>query len=75
MANETKNVPEPQEDASIFVEYVEGRETEEATYEEAWQVVNDKTLRGWKLQGMEKNPAGDGVELLWDASDGRRRQG
>jgi hypothetical protein len=69
----TENVPEPPEDAGIFVEHVEGRETEEATHEEAWQVVNERTLEGWKLRGMEK--AGDGVELLWDASDGRRRQG
>jgi hypothetical protein len=52
---------------------VEGGEDEEATYEEAWQIVNERTLEGWKLRGMEK--AGDGVELLWDASDGRHRQG
>ena len=70
---ETKNVPELPEDASIFVEHVEGRETEEATYEEAWQIVNERILEGWKLRGIEK--AGYGVELLWDASDGRRRQG
>ena len=75
MAIETKNVPELPEDASIFVEPVEGRETEEATYEEAWQIVNERTLEGWKLRGMEKATAGDGVELLWGASDGRRRQG
>jgi hypothetical protein len=75
LAVESGNVPEPQEEASIFVEHVEGGEDEEATYEEAWQVVNEKTLRGWKLRGMKKAPAGDGVELLWDASDGRPRQG
>lgn len=75
MAVETKNVPEPPEDVSIFVEYVGGCESEEATYEEAWQIVNERTLEGWKLRGMEKAPAGDGVDLLWDASDGRRRQG
>jgi hypothetical protein len=54
---------------------VEGGEDEEATYEEAWQIVNERALEGWKLRGMEKAPAGDGVELPWDASDGRRRQG
>jgi hypothetical protein len=52
---------------------VEGGEDEEATYEEAWQLVNERALEGWKLRGMEK--AGDGVELPWDATDGRRRQG
>ena len=75
MAVETRNVPEPPEDAGILVEYVEGGEDEEATYEEAWQIVNDKTLRGWKLRGMEKDSAGDGVHLLWEPSDGRRRRG
>ena len=75
MAVESGNVPEPPEDASIFVEYVERRETEEATYEEAWQIVNERILEGWNLRGMEKPPAGDGVELLWDSSDCRRRQG
>ena len=75
MAIETKNVPEPPEDASIFAEYVEGRETEEATYEEAWHIVNERTLQGWKLRGMEMATAGDYVKLMWDASDGRRRQG
>lgn len=75
LAIESGNVPEPQEDASIVVEHVEGCETEEATYEEAWQIVNERALQGWKLRGMEKAPAGDGVELLWDASDGRRLQG
>jgi hypothetical protein len=70
LAIETESVPEPPEDASIFVEYMEGRETEEATYEEAWQVVNEKSLRGWKLRGMRKVPVCDGVELLWDTSDG-----
>lgn len=75
LAVETGNVPEPPEDRDILVEYVEGGEDEEATYEEAWQIVNDKTLRGWKLRGMQEDPAGDGVRLLWDASDGRRRRG
>ena len=75
MAIETGNVPERPEDAGILAEYVEGGEDEEATYEEAWQIVNDKTLLGWRLQGMEKDPAGDGVRLLWEASDGRRRRG
>ena len=75
MAVESGNVPEPQEEASIFVEHVEGGKDEEATYEEAWQVVNAKTLEGWKLRGMKEAPAGDGVELLWDAFDSRRRQG
>ncbi len=65
-----QNVPEPSEDGSIFVEHVEGRVTEEA-----WQIVNERVLQGWKLRGMEKAIAGDGVELLWGASDGRRRQG
>jgi hypothetical protein len=62
-------------DASTFVEHVEGGGDEEATYKETWQIVNEKTLEGRKLRGMEKAPAGDGVELPWDASDGRRRQG
>jgi hypothetical protein len=75
LAIETKSVPEPPEDVSIFVEYVEGRETEEATYEEVWHIANERALEGWKLWGMVKAPAGDGVELPWDASDGRRRQG
>ena len=75
LAIESGNVPEPLEDAGILVEYVEGGEDKEAAYEEAWQVVNDKTLRGWKLRGMEEDPVGDGVKLLWDASHGRRRQG
>jgi hypothetical protein len=75
LAAETGNVPEPPEDASTFIEYVEGRETEEATYEEVRQIVNERVLEGWKLWGMVKAPAGDGVELLWDASDGRRRRG
>ena len=70
MAVESGNVPEPQEEASIFVEHVEGGKDEEATYEEAWQVVNAKTLEGWKLRGMEK--AGDDVELLWDAPEHRQ---
>ena len=61
MASETKNVPDPPEDAGILVEHEEGRETEEATYVEAWQVVNDRALQGWKLWGMRKSPAGDGV--------------
>ena len=72
---ENQHVPESSKDASIFVEYVVGTEDQEATYEEAWQVVNEKTLRGWKLRGMEKAPVGDGVELIWEASDDRRRQG
>jgi hypothetical protein len=54
---------------------VEGRETEEATYEEAWHIANERALEGRKPRGMVKAPAGDGVELPWDASDGRRRQG
>ena len=75
LAIETKNLPEPLEDASIFAEHVEGRETEEASYEEAWQIANERALEGWKPRGMEKATAGDGVELPWVATDGRRRQG
>ena len=75
MAIENGNVPDPSEDEGILVEHVEGGEDEDATYEEAWQVVNEKTLRGWRLRGMKEDPAGDGVRLLWEASDGRRRQG
>lgn len=74
MAAENGSVPGPPEDGGIFVERVEGGEDEEATYEEAWQVVNERTLRGWKLRGMEADPDG-GVELAWEAPDGRRRQG
>jgi hypothetical protein len=56
LAAETGNVPEPPEDASTFIEYVEGRETEEATYEEVRQIVNERVLEGWKLWGMVKAP-------------------
>ncbi len=73
LAIEPGNVPEPQEDANIVVEHVEGGEDEEAAYEEAWQIVNEKTLRGWKLRDMKQAPGG--VELLWEASDGRHPQG
>ena len=73
MAIEIKNASEPPEDAGSCVEHVEGGGDEEAIYEEVWQVVNERTLEGWKLRGTEK--VGDGVELLWDASDGRHRQG
>ena len=74
MAVESGNVLEPREDASILIEHVEGGEDEEANYEEAWQLVNEKTLRGWNLRDMKGAPGG-GVELLWEAPDGRRRQG
>ena len=70
---EPTNAPEPPEDADNVVEYVGGEDKEE-TYDEAWQVVNEKTLRGWTLRGMEEDPAGDGVKLTWDASGGRRGQ-
>ena len=77
LAIESGKVPESQEDASIIVEHVgEGEDEEaayeEAAYEEAWQIVNEKTLWGWKLRDMKQAPGG--VELLWEASDGRRRQ-
>ena len=72
---EPRNTPEPPEDADTVVEYVGGGEGEEETYEEAWQVVNEKTLRGWRLQGMEEDPAGDGVKLTWDAPGGHHGQG
>jgi hypothetical protein len=75
LAVDSGNLHVLDEDARILWRFLEGDEDKEATYEEAWQVVNDKTLRGWKLRGMEEDPAGDGVKLLWDASDGRRRQG
>lgn len=74
MAVESADLSGTPEDAGIFVEYVEGGENEEETYEEAWQLVNEKTLQGWKLRGMKKDPTGDGVELMWDAPGGRRRQ-
>jgi len=54
---------------------VEGGEDKEITYDEAWQVVNEKTLEGWKLQGMEEDPSGDSVKLTWDAPGGQRGQG
>lgn len=74
MAVENGNVPEPSEDRGFFVEHVEEGEDEEATYEEAWQVVNERTLRGWKLRGMEAD-LDSGVKLVWEASDDRCRQG
>lgn len=51
-----------------------GGKDEKEDYEEAWQIVNEKTLQGWKLQSMEKAPADDDVKLTWETSGDRRRQ-
>jgi hypothetical protein len=75
LAVESGNVSEPQGTRAPSSSTWRGGGDEEATYKETWQIVNEKTLEGRKLRGMEKAPAGDGVELPWDASDGRRRQG
>ena len=72
MAVEPGNVREPSENAGIFVEHLEWGKDEEETYEEAWQIVNERALRGWKLRSMKDAPAGGGVELTWYASDHRQ---
>ena len=70
MAVEPGDLRESSENAGIFVQHVEWGKDEEETYDEAWQIVNQRTLEGWKLRGMEK--AGDDVELLWDAPEHRQ---
>jgi hypothetical protein len=71
LAAETGDVRESSEEAGIFVEHLEWGKDEEETYDEAWQIVNQRTLRGWKLRSMKEAPAGGGVELAWYVPDRR----
>lgn len=72
LAVESGDLRRSSENAGIFVEHVEWGKDEEEAYEEAWQIVNERALRGWKLRGMKEAPAGGGVELTWYAPDHRQ---
>ena len=34
--------------------------------------ANEKLQRGWKMDGMTREPDGDSVELVWDTSGTKR---
>jgi hypothetical protein len=63
-----------EKDEGIYVEHVSVYGEEADSYEPLRQALNEKTLRGWRVISMVKDPAGDGVDLVWEKRDRKRHE-
>lgn len=65
MADRLARASDPQEDGSVYVEWVKVSRDDASSYGALRRTMNETTRRGWSLMSMVTAPDGSSVELVW----------